>query len=336
MRKRGQMGDKNVAFNKCLSQNQRYAECFNLAVGRNILSGDMLCDVDKVLSAYRQDGNGVYEKRRDCVKAYGDQIICAIIGLETQSDIHQAMVVRSFIYDAYTYDVQLSQIRKQHKERKDLKGTEYIAGFGKNDQLIPVITICVYYGDEPWDAPTALHQLMNFENFPEADRDIIQQLVNDYHLIVLDIQHMEQEVLDRMQTDLRHLFHMIRYAGDKDAMRAYLEENHEEVSDMDEDIYHAVATMTNAKDLDDVLLQCRTKEGGIDMCKAFEEIIAEGIAEGIEKRIEKGMAEERQSSIQKLILVLREIGTDENIILNKLILHYQLSKEEALAAMNPI
>ena len=324
MQKRGQMGDKNVAFNKCLSQNQRYAECFNLAVGRNVLSGDMLCDVDKVLSAYRQDGNGVYEKRRDCVKAYGDQIICAIIGLETQSDIHQAMVVRSFIYDAYTYDLQLSRIRKQHKERKDLKGTEYIAGFGKNDQLIPVITICVYYGDESWDAPTALHQLINFENFPEADRDIIQQLVNDYQLIVLDVQHMEQEVLDRMQTDLRHLFHMIRYAVDKDAMRAYLEENHEEVSDIDEDIYHAIAVMTNTKPLDDVVQQCRNKGGGIDMCKAFEDMIAEG------------KAEERQSSIQKLILVLREIGTDENIILNKLILHYQLSKDEALAVMTPV
>lgn len=80
------------------------------------------------------------------------------------------------------------------------------------------------------------------------------------------------------------------------------------------------------------------------MCKAFEDMIAEGKAEGMAEGMAKGMAkgiaegkvEERQSSIQKLILVLREIGTEENIILNKLILHYQLSEEEALAAMNPI
>ena len=42
------------------------------------------------------------------------------------------MVLRSFIYDAYSYDKQLNAIRKRHRENKDLKGAEYIAGFSGN------------------------------------------------------------------------------------------------------------------------------------------------------------------------------------------------------------
>lgn len=57
------------------------------------------------------------------------------------------------------------------------------------------------------------------------------------------------------------------------------------------------------------------------MCKAFEEMIAEGKA--------KGKAEERKFSIQNLVLTLREIGVDETVIIEKVMLRYQLSQEEA-------
>ena len=249
------MGDSNVIFNKCMNENKRYAECFNMAVGRKIIVPEELYDMDKVFAGQRLNRQGTYEKRRDCIKAYGSQAVCAIIGIENQAEIHSAMVLRSFIYDAYSYDEQLNTIRKRHRENKDLKGAEYIAGFSGKDRIIPVITVCVYYGDEPWEAPIRLHELKN----------------------------------------------------------------------IDEDIYNAIAVMTNTDILDDVICKSRKGEGGIDMCKAFEEMIAEGM--------ERGRIEEQKCSIQKLIITLREIGADEALIRDKVMLRYQLSSADAMEAM---
>lgn len=311
------MGDKNVTFNKCISEKERYAECFNLAVGKNVISAKGLHDIDTVLSERHLNGQGTYEKRRDCIKAYGTQAVCAILGIENQTDIHSAMVVRSLIYDAYSYDKQLRFIRKQHREQKDLTGAEYVAGFSETDHIIPVITVCVYYGEEPWKSPVRLHDLIDFEQFPEEIREFMKQLVNDYNLIVLDVPHMNQDVIDSMKTDLRYLFGILKNSNDKDAMKEYISCNQNELANVDEDIYNAIAAITNTEALDNVIQRARKMEGGMDMCKAFEEMIAEG------------KAEERKFSIQNLVLTLREIGVDETVIIEKVMLRYQLSQEEA-------
>lgn len=314
------MGDGNVMFNKCMNENRRYAECFNVAVGRKIISPEGLHDIDRVLSGSRLKKQGAYEKRRDCVKAYGTRAVCAIIGIENQAEVNHAMVLRNFIYDAYTYDKQLNTIRQKHREKKDLRGAEYIAGFSPDDRIIPVITVCIYYGEEPWNAPKSLHELIDFEHFPEQEREFMKVLVNDYNLIVLDIRHMEVAAIEGMETDLRYLFGMIRNSHDKRAMEGYIKSHQNELKNIDEDIYNAIATMTSIDILDDVVYRAR-KEGGIDMCKAFEEMIAEG------------KAEERKLSIQKLIITLREIGVDESLIRDKVILRYELSQEEAVEAL---
>lgn len=184
------MGDSNVIFNKCMNENKRYAECFNMAVGRKIIVPEELYNMDKVFAGQRLNRQGTYEKRRDCIKAYGSQAVCAIIGIENQAEIHSAMVLRSFIYNA-------------------------------------------------------------------------------------------------------------------------------------------IAVMTNTDILNDVICKSRKSGGGIDMCKAFEEMFAEKV----EKGIELGKTEEQKHSIQKLIITLREIGADEALIQDKVMLRYQLSSADAMEAM---
>lgn len=319
------MGDSNVIFNKCMNENKRYAECFNMAVGRKIIVPEELYNMDKVFAGQRLNRQGTYEKRRDCIKAYGSQAVCAIIGIENQAEIHSAMVLRSFIYDAYSYDEQLNTIRKRHRENKDLKGAEYIAGFSGKDRIIPVITVCVYYGDEPWEAPTRLHELIDFNYFPETEREFVKQLVNDYRLIVLDVKHMKEDMLEGMETDLQYLFGILQHSHDRKEMEAYIQSNQNELKNIDEDIYNAIAVMTNTDILNDVICKSRKSGGGIDMCKAFEEMIAEGM--------EKGRIEEQKCSVQKLIITLREIGADEALIRDKVMLRYQLSSADAMEAM---
>lgn len=115
----------------------------------------------------------------------------------------------------------------------------------------------------------------------------------------------------------------------KKGMETYIKSNQSELKNVDEDIYNAIAAMTNTDILNDVVDTVGKGEGGIDMCKAFEEMFAEKV----EKGIELGKAEERKLSVRNLILTLRELGVEEPLIQDKVMLRYQLSAVEAMEAM---
>lgn len=81
------------------------------------------------------------EKVRDilkgcCVKTAGE-VTYLIIGIENQEDMHYAMVVRNMLYDALNYTSQVEQHAKEHRQKKDVTGAEFLSGFSKEDTLVP-------------------------------------------------------------------------------------------------------------------------------------------------------------------------------------------------------
>lgn len=71
------------------------------------------------------------------------------------------MPVRNMIYDAINYGKQIKEISKMHRKEGYLKsGSEFLSGFSKDDKLIPVITLTVYWGVEVWDAPRSLDEMI--------------------------------------------------------------------------------------------------------------------------------------------------------------------------------
>ena len=78
-----------------------------------------------------------------------------LLGIENRTDIHYAMPVKNAIYDALQYGRQVSEIAARHRaERKHqnlekkVSDGEYLAGFYKEDRLIPVITLVIHLGAE--------------------------------------------------------------------------------------------------------------------------------------------------------------------------------------------
>ena len=65
------------------------------------------------------------------------------------------------LYDALEYERQRRRISALHKKEKDLKtSAEYLCGFGKTDRLYVQATIVIYYGEEPWNGPRKLSDLV--------------------------------------------------------------------------------------------------------------------------------------------------------------------------------
>ena len=88
-------------------------------------------------------------------------MVYCILGIKNQTDVHYAMPVRNMLYDSMQYSNQVETARKSHKQAKNY-GTheEFLSGFHKDDYLLPVITLVIYFGADKWDAPRSIRKMM--------------------------------------------------------------------------------------------------------------------------------------------------------------------------------
>ncbi|HIV12819.1 MAG TPA: Rpn family recombination-promoting nuclease/putative transposase [Candidatus Pullilachnospira stercoravium] len=132
--------------------------------------------------------------------------------LEAQSDIHFAMPVRIANEESMRYQEQWRNLRNQHRSRKDLKGTEYISGFGKSDRLIPVITLILHLGSKPWEGARSLKELMDLTGWPRRACEMIE----DQRIHLIDVRRYPHPEVFR--TDLCCVFGFLKNSGQKEAV----------------------------------------------------------------------------------------------------------------------
>lgn len=277
------MGRQDITLNECLQRNDRYADCFNAALGYELVRSEHLEDVERIQEGSIHFTKAVlhYKKERDGIREYHlkNGVSCAIVCIENQGDIDYAQAVRHMIYDAYGYNRQLTDIRKSHAPSKML----YKRGFYPDDRLIPMVTVCLYYGIPEWDAPTHLKDLFDYSLIPEDEAKIWQRYIQDYEIVVLDIRRMSEDQLEHMHTDMKLLFGLLRHSDEKKQLQDYILKHRREMSVVEDDICQAYMNLSGTKEL---RKYWNAQEGGSqDMCKAMDEWIqdsrAEGKAEGI-------------------------------------------------------
>ena len=90
-----------------------------------------------------------------------------------------------FIGGAITYYKEYKEIAARNRQDKNYASPdEFLSGFHKNDKLHLVITLCVYYGEIPWDGPLCLTDMMDI---PEG----LKELVSDYKINLLQLTKAE-------------------------------------------------------------------------------------------------------------------------------------------------
>ncbi len=221
------MGKKNVVVNNYLADKERFADLFNVVIfeGKQVVCADDLTDMDTKVWRVSQSGHDrVYDEFvRDQLKQwkYGTRLL--VLGLEPENEVHYALPVKLMNYESLQYNRNYKEIKKKHRERKDLSSKEYVSGFGKNDYLNPVLTIVLYHGKNKWDAPETLHEMMDFNGMPEEIREKIKMYCNDFRIHLLDVNKMEN--IERYATDLREVFGFLIRQNDKNALKEYVGTN---------------------------------------------------------------------------------------------------------------
>lgn len=213
-----------------------------------------------------------------------------LISVEHQQHVHYAMPVRMMDYDSIAYMTQQAEIADRHEAAGDLTGDERLSGFSKEDRLLPIISLVLYCGAEPWDGAKSLYELLEFGRVPE----VLRGYIADYPLHILDVCHTADERLMEFPTDVCAIFLFIKYKNDPENLMKSLSK----IREVRRSTCDAIADYVGERRLKYVR---KTEEGGkVKMCKAIDLLIADGEKRGIkigEKRgIEIGTARERKNT----------------------------------------
>ena len=75
---------------------------------------------------------------------------------------------------------------KENKSGEQPTPGEYLGGFHKEDKLVPVITLVIYFGSKKWDAPKRLHEMLAVQD------EKILSFVPDYKINLITKRKKDQ------------------------------------------------------------------------------------------------------------------------------------------------
>ncbi len=222
---------------------ERFADIFNAV----LYDGDTVIH-PKELAPYDTDSSTVleYSEFAESLEASRDKIKVhkkpdssgkgyELLGLEFQEYISYVMPLRVMGYDNSVYQKLYKSNAEKYKGRenrgdKNMTRDEWLSRMKKTDKLIPVITIVLYFGQEPWDGPTSLRDMLdipaNLEGYVNDYRPLLVEARNSklklHNDDNIDLFGMLRIALDRSRPSDETRKLLIRYADERDPSREVL------------------------------------------------------------------------------------------------------------------
>jgi hypothetical protein len=274
----GQMKEKDTLPKEYFKVPARFADLLNGYVyqGRQIMDAQDVQILDPNVARISSEEGEVETQfiTADVLKAVSCNMHVTVVFLENQTDIHYAMPVRVMNEESMYYHEQWRTTAKKHEMDKDIKGAEFISGFARNDKLLPVITIVVYWGKNPWDGPRCLKEMIDVEGCPLE----LQKLIVDHPIHLMEVRKYKE--LDHFRTGIQYVFGFLQRDKNKTKLKEYIKENAEVFSHLTTDTYDMISVMSKSGKLIKNKKNYE-KEGECDMCQAIDEIYEDGVEEGI-------------------------------------------------------
>ena len=283
------MGKNDVALGAYFSDPQIFADLFNAWMygGKQVIDPGSLMteDSDQPRPEYARP----YKHVRDVVKMYQkDGVQLVLLGIENQEQVDYSAPVRIMQFDGADYQNQVRRTEEENRKRLGLKTG--LPAFFREDRIVPVITLILYFGEEEWDRPVRLHDMLAF---PKGDTRI-KMLVSDYPIHVISVRRNGSAGMDisLLHTELRQVFGFLQLQEDKEGLKRYVEENRPVFSRLSSNAALFLAASAHETRL---LKGLNREEEHYDMCRALDEWYADGVSEG--EKIGEKRGEERGKKI---------------------------------------
>lgn len=272
---------KDVILKDFWRSNARFADLFNAVVfeGKEVLKPEMLQEMDTDMSGVIQMKN--YEESivriRDVVKKTAFGVDFVVLGVENQQGIHYAMPLRTLLYDGLGYLKEYREITHiREKDREKKTPDEFLSKMRREDRLHPIISIVIYYGENPWDGPMCLKDMI--VDMPEE----IEKVFSDYKMNLVQVLESGQYIFHN--EDVKMVFEISR-----DIFHGNFEKIQKKYKNCDitAELAKVIGKIT---DPSEIIKQAENKEV-VSMCTSLERLKQEGREEGLKiiKLYNKGM-----------------------------------------------
>ena len=188
--------------------------------------------------------------------------VTAIRNKENQEKIHYSMPLRHMIADALIYLKEYNELSARNKREKNYSSSgEFLSGLTKTDRLHPVIGLCIYYGEEEWDGPTNLVDMI------QVTEDL-KPMVSDYKMNLLQIRSSEH--FQFQNNDVQTVFDMVRLIYEEDYTN--FNKRYKDKS-IPAELGLTIGSIVNSQRIINQSLTMEERESEIDMCKALENLV---------------------------------------------------------------
>lgn len=264
------MGKLDVKMKEFWRDNRRFADLFNSVVfqGKEVISPEELTEMDTDTSTEVRTEKKYVDtliKARDVVRKYGLGMELVILCIENQAKVDYAEPVRIMSYDAAGYWRECNMISANNRETDRNMSTAEKFSIRKEDRIHPIITMVVYYGEEPWDGPKSLHDM-----FVQSSEEVLK-LVPDYPINLVEIRDSDRLIFHN--PDVEKVFSMVRKIYRKDI------ENTELLS-VPMDLAETVGAIVGSERIVTLAKQQRKEHENMELCRALREMMEESEARG--------------------------------------------------------
>ena len=226
-----------------------------------------------------------------------------LFGVEVMMTLDYTMPVRIMDYNVQELQRQIKDIRQKNRKKqghvsgKEASGT-YLYGLKKTDRLMPVYTVGLYCGEGAYEGETDVLDMLDLEGLEPEYRELLK----NYKVRIYNLKDLQEE---RYESSLREIIAIFKRSKDREAMKQYYLEHKERFRELDEISIDTMGALIGKR----VLKLFPQEEGGVDMCKAFEDERAEGRIEGERIGREKGAFAMLCSLVKDGILKLEDAAT---------------------------
>ena len=307
----GRIDTETKAF---MSDPSRFADAFNYLIfdGQPVIKPEDLkpLDTTEIAIPYGSNARVPEQKYRDVLKLVSimkdDEAIYAVLGVENQAKIHYAMPVKDMLYDALNYVRQVSEAKKTLEKGDAVTTEEFLSGFRKEDRLLPVITLVIYFGASEWDGPMSIHDMLSTKNKRLLD------FVPDYRINLIAPTQVPDEDFEKFSTDFRDVMQFIKVSNNQEKVEQLTADN-ERFKRMSPDTAELINLITDSK------LKLTVKEGTVDMCQAIQQMRTESRAAGMLEGEVKGQLKVLVSLLQKNRLTLQEAADEAGMTVDEFV-----------------
>lgn len=300
------MGEPNNALVVYMNRKDRIRSVLEYYLGEK-LPDDWECEEIRGLYTVRNSRGKLSFRQRDYLGKACLAGVRFLLGLENQDSVNLTFPWRLLELDGLSYGNAVEEIQEENRRRGVSYGKEddFKYFYRKEDRVVPVLNLMLYWGTGTWERPLCLLDMMeDISPLPEK----LQELAGNYQVHLICMRSIPEEKLQEMDSDLKYVLGIMKCTGSRKKYENYIIKNREFFCRIPRSAVDVIDACTNIRDIRETLnfvLNPVTGEEEADMCKALTDIKKHAERQGIEQGTQR---------INKLNRLLVEEGRQEDLL----------------------